>query len=51
MPNYSWYTWNIENWGTKWDFGKETYDRPAPLFLNPYPPTTYDTKYFFKKPS
>ena len=22
-----WYLWNIENWGTKWDFGGKEYDR------------------------
>lgn len=27
-PDY-WYTWNISNWGTKWDFGKDEYDDPA----------------------
>lgn len=24
-----WYEWNIANWGTKWDFGKDEYDNPA----------------------
>lgn len=24
-----WYTWNVNNWGTKWDFGKDQYDNPA----------------------
>ena len=27
-PNY-WYTWQCNNWGTKWDFGKEEYNDPA----------------------
>lgn len=27
-PDY-WYTWNINNWGTKWDFGKEEYQDSA----------------------
>lgn len=31
---HGWYTWNVENWGTKWDFGKETYDRPAKIENN-----------------
>jgi len=21
-----WYSWNISNWGTKWDFGKDEYE-------------------------
>ena len=24
-----WYSWNISNWGTKWDFGKDEYDNPV----------------------
>jgi hypothetical protein len=24
-----WYSWNISNWGTKWDFGKDEYDDPV----------------------
>lgn len=24
-----WYSWNISNWGTKWDFGKDEHDDPA----------------------
>jgi hypothetical protein len=24
-----WYSWNVSNWGTKWDFGKDTHDDPA----------------------
>lgn len=24
-----WYTWCIDNWGTKWDFGLEEYGEPA----------------------
>ena len=27
-PNY-WYKWQCNNWGTKWDFGKEEYEDPA----------------------
>jgi hypothetical protein len=29
-PNY-WYVWNVNNWGTKWDFGKEEYHDPATI--------------------
>jgi hypothetical protein len=29
-PNY-WYTWQCNNWGTKWDFGKEEYHDPAKI--------------------
>ena len=25
-----WYDWNINNWGTKWDFALENIDRPDP---------------------
>ena len=25
-PEEDWYSWNISNWGTKWDFGKSEYD-------------------------
>lgn len=32
-PDY-WYTWNINNWGTKWDFGKEEYHDPAVVKKN-----------------
>ena len=24
-----WYCWNVNNWGTKWDFGKDEYEYPA----------------------
>ncbi len=24
-----WYSWNVSNWGTKWDFGKDEYDDPV----------------------
>lgn len=24
-----WYEWNISNWGTKWDFGKDEYEDPV----------------------
>ncbi len=24
-----WYEWQINHWGTKWDFGKDEYDDPA----------------------
>lgn len=24
-----WYSWNVANWGTKWDFGKDEYDDPV----------------------
>lgn len=24
-----WYDWNISNWGTKWDFGKDDYEYPV----------------------
>jgi hypothetical protein len=26
-----WYTWNVNNWGTKWDFGKDEYDDPVSI--------------------
>lgn len=26
-----WYGWCIENWGTKWDFGKDEYDEPVAI--------------------
>jgi len=29
-----WYSWNISNWGTKWDFGKEEYHDPAEVKQN-----------------
>ena len=29
-----WYTWNVNNWGTKWDFGKGEYDDPATIENN-----------------
>jgi len=29
-PNY-WYVWNINNWGTKWDFGKSEHDDPITI--------------------
>lgn len=29
-----WYTWNMNNWGTKWDFGKEEYDMSATVDNN-----------------
>ena len=33
-PDY-WYTWNINNWGTKWDFGLDkNYDKPVTVKQN-----------------
>jgi len=29
-----WYSWNISNWGTKWDFGKEEYEDAAEVNQN-----------------
>jgi hypothetical protein len=26
-----WYTWNVNNWGTKWDFGKDKLDDPVAI--------------------
>jgi hypothetical protein len=26
-----WYTWNVNHWGTKWDFGKDEYTDPAKI--------------------
>lgn len=26
-----WYSWNVSNWGTKWDFGKGEHDDPATI--------------------
>lgn len=26
-----WYNWCIDNWGTKWDFGKDDYNDPATI--------------------
>jgi len=26
-----WYTWNVNHWGTKWDFGKDTVDDPVAI--------------------
>lgn len=26
-----WYTWNVNNWGTKWDFGKDEYNDPIAI--------------------
>lgn len=32
-PDY-WYSWNISNWGTKWDFGKDEHDDVAQIVNN-----------------
>ena len=32
--NEDWYSWNISNWGTKWDFGKGEHHDPAQIINN-----------------
>lgn len=32
--NEDWYSWNISNWGTKWDFGLREYGEPATVENN-----------------
>lgn len=29
-----WHEWNVSNWGTKWDFGKDEHDDPAQIVNN-----------------
>ena len=34
-PEADWYSWNVSNWGTKWDFGLEkNYDEPVTVKQN-----------------